>query len=91
MKPFCWWAIDLVKATEYHLYQNGMSMLLEHNIYPICSSIFSEIYGFSFMNVTTNIPYIDLNVKNREIRIEERQKILVEVIYYCCKTCKRYE
>uniref|UniRef100_A0A8R1XLH2 Uncharacterized protein n=1 Tax=Onchocerca volvulus TaxID=6282 RepID=A0A8R1XLH2_ONCVO len=91
MKPFCWWAIDLVKATEYHLYQNGMSVLLEHNIYPICSSVVSEIYGFSFMNVTTNIPYIDLKVKNRKVRIEERQKILVEVIYYCCKICERYE
>ncbi|KAM3719503.1 3-keto-steroid reductase [Dirofilaria immitis] len=91
MMPFCWWAIDLVTATQYHLYRNGMSSLLEHNIYLICNTTVSGTYGLSFMNVTTNIPYINLRKEVREAQIEERQKILVEVIYYCCKSCEHYE
>ncbi|VDM18075.1 unnamed protein product [Wuchereria bancrofti] len=58
MKPFCWWAIDLVTATKFHLYRDGMSPLLEHNIYVRCTKADSGIYGFSFMNVTTNIAYV---------------------------------
>ncbi|KAK6102972.1 hypothetical protein QQG55_10625 [Brugia pahangi] len=91
MQPFCWWAIDLVTATKFHLYRNGMSPLLEHNIYLKCSKAASGIYGFSFMNVTTNITYVDLKVNKNEAKIEERQKILVETIYYCCKSCEYYE
>lgn len=58
LKPFCWWAIDLLTATEFHLYQNGMSALLESNIYMRCSKVTSGVYGFSFMNLTTDIPYV---------------------------------
>ncbi|KAL3994320.1 hypothetical protein ACH3XW_21265 [Acanthocheilonema viteae] len=91
MKPFCWWAIDLVTAMKFQLYRNGMSSLLEHNIYLKCSQAVSGFHGFSFMNLTTDIPYIDLKVSNKKLEIEERQKILIEVIYYCCKSCERYE
>uniref|UniRef100_A0A0R3RSP3 F-box protein n=1 Tax=Elaeophora elaphi TaxID=1147741 RepID=A0A0R3RSP3_9BILA len=91
MKPFCWWAIDLITAMEFHLYKNGMSPLLEYNIYMKCSKADIGFYGFSFMNLTTDIPYIDLKVTDKQLKIEERQKILVEVIYYCCTVCVRYE
>ncbi|EJW71125.1 hypothetical protein WUBG_17967 [Wuchereria bancrofti] len=68
-----------------------MSPLLEHNIYVRCTKADSGIYGFSFMNVTTNIAYVDLEVNENETKIEERQKILIEAIYYCCKSCEYYE
>ncbi|CAG9536246.1 unnamed protein product [Cercopithifilaria johnstoni] len=68
-----------------------MSSLLEYNIYLKCIKTVYGIYGISFMNLTTDIPYINLKVRNRTLKIEERQKILVEVIYYCCKSCEQYE
>lgn len=35
--------------------------------------------------------FSDLKVNDSEAKIEERQKILAEAIYYCCRSCEYYE